>query len=153
MDDKTFEILMPIIILILVLGINIAVFAFIYLKRRKADAICGEMIQNHLGEIKMMVYAMQKRKLFSGKDGILIMFRDRIVFRPMGKGEIIEMPFTRISRIATPRFSLFATSMGKKMEIYVDDQKRQFYINPYVYGAWRAAIEKISPSAGPQPIG
>jgi len=135
-----------------IIGIDIVVFAWIYRQRRKADRICRELIERQINEIKMVAYAKFVRSAGFNQNGILAMFNDRVVFRPLGRGQILEMPLAQISRVSTGRFG---SGMGviKKLEFELGNQRLRFYIPPLVSSAWREAIEKTMPAISPRPIG
>ena len=55
--NSVFEIILPVLLVLLVFGINIGVMWYVVSNRRKADALCKELITNQGTEIKMIAFA------------------------------------------------------------------------------------------------
>ncbi len=68
------------ILLPLVLGISGLVIAQMVRQRRRADAVCKEIMENRMPEVKMIEEARLIRKSGFNRIGLLIMFKHGLVF-------------------------------------------------------------------------
>jgi hypothetical protein len=144
--------LFGIFFLVVIIGIDIGAMIWIFLKQRKAEKICRELVEKHFHELRMMVYAEHVKPLFLNKSGILVMFKDRISFWPMNRSRPLEIQFGQISRVSAGRF-VSGLARKQKLELETGTQRLRFHIPSLVGSAWRAAVEHSIPSASPGPIG
>jgi hypothetical protein len=140
------------IVLPLLLGISGLVIAQMVRQRRRADAVCGEIMDAHMPEVKMIEEAKLIRKFGFNRGGLLVMFKHGLTFIPTGKGERIEMPFSQITRVDRSQRGLWSISPVRKLDIYLNNTLYSFSASSFVSTAWMAGIEKMVPALGPQPI-
>ena len=144
-ENSIFEIILPVLVFLVIIGVNIGVMWYVVANRRKADAICRKLVTEQMSEIKMIAYATTAKTSRFNRRGLLVMLRDKLVFFPLGKGELLEMSFSLIQRAAWPG-GIWSIVPMRKLEIYINDQKLMFMIGRSIFAAWRAGIEKMAPS-------
>jgi len=133
---------------------DMAITAVHMRKRRKADALCNDLINKHMGELKMIAESTLIRSAIFNRKGLLVMFTDRLVFMPLGRGDKIEIPFAQITKATASRSIFSSRNIGtRKIDLYSGGQRFSFGINPFVYIAWLAGIEKLASALNRQPIG
>lgn len=143
--NSVFEIILPVLLVLLVFGINIGVMWYVVSNRRKADALCKELITNQGAEIKMIAFATLVKSSFLNKKGLLVMFNDKLSFYPIGKGDRTEMAFPLISRINSPG-GFWSIVPMKKLEIYLSDQKLTFTVSRTMSTVLLAGMERLAPA-------
>jgi len=134
------------IFFLLIVGANLVWMYKQMRVRRKAGEIGRGLIEQKFNEIKLLADCVLIQTRTFNQKGFLVLFADRVSFIPADKGEKMDMPYGQLERMDVSKSSFLVNQKyGRKLVFHINGQKLQIHINPFLYDALIAALEKMSP--------